>query len=261
MDFDRLKITYFILPDKAMSLTQRIQQGFLRLSLSRKVLLIGSAVLMLSPLMPWYDNRNGFGIGESLLGIQGPLFMAGFMVAVCGAIGFFNLFLPLMGKHFFDLRKKNGGLAMLLGFEALMVLVLANSVFFHPEFGTNVSHKTTRFGMIVAFVGLGLMIGAGYLLRRQEKSGQVEEIEDIMVNAEPEMTMERHHIPTSQWTTPRTHASVQTEIAQEANGVDPLTMDPKTRYKLMQARLKQQSSNESQSNLWGARSGASRIDH
>ena len=65
-----------------MSLTQRVKQGFLRLPMVKKAILLASGVLMLSVVLPWYDNRNSFGVGETYLGIQGPLFLVGVLVCV-----------------------------------------------------------------------------------------------------------------------------------------------------------------------------------
>ena len=88
-----------------MSLTQRVKQGFLRLPLMKKAILTGSAALVVSTVLPWYDLRNSFGVGATYLGIQGPLFVIGLLVLGCGLVSFFNMFFPLMGRQFFNLRK------------------------------------------------------------------------------------------------------------------------------------------------------------
>jgi hypothetical protein len=231
-----------------MSVTQRVKQGFLRLPFARKTILISSGILALSPLLPWYDNRNSFGIGESYLGIQGPLFLIGFLIMGFGIINFSNLFFPLLGKNFFQLRRKTGATSFMLGAQGLLLLVLANSVFFHPAFGEAVNKKSGA-GMFVAFMSLGIMLVSGYLARRKDSEEEPEPIE--MVNEIPEIT------PTQSYTAPvqayeRPHVS-----PQQVSSVDPLTLDPKTRYKMMQAQMRQnQITSGAPANYWGSGSNS-----
>lgn len=226
-----------------MSVTQRVKQGFLRLPFARKTILISSGALAISPLLPWYDNRNSFGIGESYLGIQGPLFLIGFLIMGFGIINFSNLFFPLLGKNFFQLRRKTGATSFMLGAQGLLLLVLANSVFFHPAFGEAVNKKSGA-GMFVAFMSLGIMLISGYLARRKDSEEEPEPIE--MVNEIPEP------MPSPVQSYERPHVS-----PQPASSVDPLTLDPKTRYKMMQAQMRQnQSTSGAPANYWGSGSNS-----
>lgn len=282
-----------------MALTKRVQQGFLRLPFARKAILVSSAILMVSPLLPWYDNRNGVGIGETFLGIQGPLFLIGVLVLSFGAINFFNMFFPLMGKNFFQLRKRSGITAILLGFQSLFLILIANSIFFHPSFGGEVS-KGTRFGMVVAFGAIAVMLLAGFITHKKEKKGENDAFDDFFQNPEaympepepepiqavptpvashgfgessmrslysPEETHTGHAYSASptpgrvsatpssysntmrpSYSAPSRVPSPRTENSSDEN-VDPLTLDAKTRYKMM--RSQQRRSTDSQGNLWG----------
>ncbi len=258
-----------------MSLTQRMKQGFLRLPLRKQVVLVASAGLMISPLLPWYDERNSFGVGDSYLGIQGPFFLIGFMVMGLGAISFFNMFLPLLGKNFFNLKNRGGIAGVLLGFQSALLMVVANSVFFHPDFGVNLSTKSTRFGMTFAFITTGLMMIAGWFSRNK-----VEETEEVLEYEEEEVqedrpfagpsyaSYEQARPVSSPVSAPVQDIPVQTSYAQPtaqptpvAASGDPLTMDAKTRYKLMQARLRSQNGSVhyggGNANFWGGRNGSS----
>ena len=243
-----------------MSVTKRVKQGFLRLPGAKKAILLSSATLMISGVLPWYDNRNSFGVGETYLGVEGPLFLAGILVMAFGAVSFFNLFFPLMGRNFFKLRRKSGMVSLLLGFQSLFLLIIANSVFYHPSFGTNLSHKATRFGMLIAFASIAFMVIAGYLANRREQKGEYDEdIEDIMTNVEPVQTVQPMPQPILQPTysapisrpVQTVRATPQPELRPQAdsefNG-DPLTLDAKTRYKMMRQQMRK--SQEAQSNLW-----------
>ncbi|QQR54633.1 hypothetical protein IPG41_05585 [Candidatus Peregrinibacteria bacterium] len=248
--FDRLKLIFPVI----MSLSQRMKQGFLRLPLRKQVVLLASAGLMISPLMPWYDERNSFGVGESYLGVQGPFFLIGFMVMGLGAIGFFNMFLPLLGKNFFNLKKKGGIASVLLGFQAALLMVVATSIFFHPDFGVNLSTKSTRFGMTFAFFMTGFMMIAGWFARR--KDSDVEEEVSVEEPVEEVEIQEDRPFAGPSYTQERVSQAVNTP----ASPVDPLILDPTTRYRLMQSRMRQAGGASmhygNNSNFWGGRHSA-----
>lgn len=254
-----------------MSLTQRVKQGFLRLPLMKKAILVSGAGLMLSTVMPWYDTRNSFGIGETYLGIQGPLFVIGALVLVCGAVSFSNIFFSLMGRKFFNLKKRGGTTSLILGAQSLLFVLMGNVIFYNPEFGTDVGSKTTRFGMVVAFVSIGTMIIAGWLARKKENEEE-DDVEDIMsdvmpVEAPVSHAMPSYSVPIS--STPVTpsyqmparpasayqQSSFTTPVAPVAPaGVDPLTLDARTRYKMMQSQGRY--SSNAKTNLWGSGRGS-----
>jgi len=259
-----------------MSATQRVKQGFLRLPTTKKLLLIASFMLMISAVLPWYDNQNSFGTGETYLGIQGPLFMVGFIVLALGTVNFLNMFLPLTGKNFSKMKRNSGLLSMILGAQSALLLLVSNTVFLHPEFGTNVNHKATSFGMTLAFLSIGTLIIGGWWAKRKEASGEyaqrekeieeAEEAEEAQAAAasiqavQPEPVPVMHTQPlysptpqaTPQYEAPQTqvipdYEPVRPEPVTPSN-VDPLTLDAKTRYKLMKQRERQ--SSHSRNNLW-----------
>lgn len=259
-----------------MSLTQRIKQGFLRQPLVKKAILLSSATLMLSAVLPWYDNRNSFGIGDTYLAIQGPLFLVGYLVLGCGLISFLNMFLPLVGRKFFDMKKKGGMAAFVLGLQSLFAIVIANSVFYHPNFGTNVGQKTTRFGMLVAFASICVMVIAGFIAHKKEKAGKYDDIEDVFSNpvVEPQTQSSPSNFSAPRTTSfdnfysPSSSSSTQRSVqpsGYQAQGspesynddstkVDPLTLDAKTRYRMM--RSQQRYSDTARTNLWGSGGGS-----
>lgn len=263
-----------------MSITQRAKQGFLRLPAVKKAILLSSAALMISAIMPWYDNRNSFGVGETFLGVQGPLFLVGALVMAFGAISFFNMFFPLLGRNFFKLKRKSGVTAMILGAQSLFLLVVANSVFFHPSFGTNVSHKATRFGMVIAFASIGIMLISGWVTYRREKAGKFEDIEDFMTNpttdvfepANQNLSSSGLGYSPSRATTATlarpngaygggVNSSNKPSVSSSAvgavgapDGVDPLTIDAKTRYKMIRSQARY--SGNAKRNLWGGGQGS-----
>ncbi len=253
-----------------MSITKRLQQGFLRLPLAKKAVLVSSALLAFSPVLPWYDNRNSFGVGESFIGLKGPLFLVGILCLAFGAISFFNLFFPLMGRNFFRLKRKAGAMSSVFGLQSLILLVIANSVFFHPSFGVNVAHKGTRFGMMLAFVTAGIMFVAGWVAHRQEKNAPEEETDEAMVNPSPTPTFQATPEPAAAFQThrpvhtppihaPSVHAANEAQSVPSAFVGDPLTLDIKTRYKLMRSQERQSAG--ARENLWGTPSTPTHDDY
>ena len=232
-----------------MSLTQRVKQGFLRLPFSKKAILFSSGALMLSTVMPWYDERNSFGIGDTYLGVQGPLFLVGLLVLGFAAITFFNLFFPLMGRNFFNLRRRGGSVALILGAQSLLLLGVANSVFYHPQFGLNLTNKGTRFGMMMAFFCVGAMMISGWMTRRKES----EESVDMEAYVEP-VEVERAATVSPVFTPMPTPESYSVPVQEPQAAVDPLTLDAKTRYRMMQAQDRY--SARARTNLWGSGNGS-----
>lgn len=152
-----------------MSLTQRIKQGYLRLPGIEKLVLFGSASLMLSPLMPWYDSMRGYTV-ETILGVEGPMFLMGIFVGGFGLASFLRVFLPMSGLRAPLSRFSPSRLSGICGLQSLLILALSNSVFFHPDFALSSTHKATRMGMFAAFLGVFLMLTAAYFGRRVKAS-------------------------------------------------------------------------------------------
>ncbi|MBT7483667.1 hypothetical protein HN748_00680 [Candidatus Peregrinibacteria bacterium] len=149
--------------------SRRLKTSLSRLDVTRKWILISSAILALSAILPWYEDLDAFGAGDLYLGITGPLFLVGLMVLASAVFIGSWILLPLRGKRLPDIPVKEGALYTFLGIQNLLLLLVANSVFFHPKFGVNITLKDTRFGMILAFVGVIAIIWSGYQLYRKER--------------------------------------------------------------------------------------------
>ncbi len=169
-----------------MSLTQRIKQGYLRLPGAEKAIFIGSGLIMLSPLLPWYDSMKGYVI-ETIMGVSGPLFLLGILTMAFGGLTFFHMFMPFLGSSFFK-NSELSKLANFCGFEALLMLVISNSIFFSTDFGGAVTHKGTRFGMMIAFAGIALTIGGAYFAKG--KSRNVVEVKENFYSTPVQMPVE-----------------------------------------------------------------------
>lgn len=143
------------------------------LEVTRKWVFLSSAVIAVSSFLPWYKDLDAFGAGDLYLGVSGPLFLVGLMVLATSLLIGAWILLPALGKRLPRFHFKEGEVFMFLGVQDLVLLLIANSVFFHPKFGVNITLKETGFGMIVAFIGVFLLLWSGYNLYRKEKHNAI----------------------------------------------------------------------------------------
>lgn len=190
----------------------RLNLNLARLDSTRKWVILSSGVVALSTLMPWYLDRDAFGVGARYLGLNGPLFLVGWTLLLTAlGVGLWNL-MPAMGRSVPRLPLNEGTLFTAIGLQNLFLLLIANSVFFHPKFGVNITLKETQFGMLVAFGGVLLMIWSGYQKMRQESKPSIRIEEEA-----PLIRMPRDHSAPV-----RRDASLSEE---EKPKVQPLRMD------------------------------------
>lgn len=155
------------------------------MDVTRKWLFASAVILALSTVMPWYKDLDAFGAGDLYLGVTGPLFLIGLMVLASAILVGAWIVLPTTGRRLPSLPVKEGAFYTFLGVQDLLLLLVANSVFFHPKFGVNITLKSTEFGMIAAFAGVLLMIWSGYRLYRKEarrgipQEGRLEKLVDM----------------------------------------------------------------------------------
>jgi len=140
-----------------------------KLSLGKKMVLIGSLVSFVGVFLPWYQDIDRFNTGDTFLGITGPLYLAGLIVLFASGISLmfigFNLSnkplpkLPLSEKHFYVFASA----------LSLLMLVLTSSVYSHNRFGMNITDKNIGIGMIMAFAGVAFWMLGGVLSNRKKK--------------------------------------------------------------------------------------------
>lgn len=137
--------------------------------------MIGGLLTALSVFMPWYSDVDKFNIGETFLGISGPLYLAGFFVFVSGAVSMALIAMKMMEKNMPRLPMKEAQMHIAGSVLSLFMLVLTASAYFHPRFGVNLTDKSLGFGMIIAFIGTGvMMIGGLLVMKAKEVSFDVE---------------------------------------------------------------------------------------
>jgi len=144
-----------------------IKTRFLNLPTSQKLVGVGALLALVSAVLPWYQDFDTFNTGVQFLGITGPLYLVGFII-----IGFSLFTLILTGFYLFDkkipdLPMKESLIYILSGATSLFLLLIANSVYFHREFGTNITSKEYGIGMMIALAG-ALAITIGGIMQSRE---------------------------------------------------------------------------------------------
>lgn len=149
------------------------------LPLPKKIILTGSFLAFISVFMPWYSDIDRFKIGDTFLGITGPLYLAGLIVLLASASSLLMIIMILMEKPLPKLPLKDSHLNIFNGALSLLMLILTISVYFHPKFGLNITEKNLEFGMVLSFIGVGVLILGSILLIRTkevnfEEEGRIE---------------------------------------------------------------------------------------
>jgi len=113
---------------------RNLKTAFSRLSRPKKVVLVTSVLIVLSCIMPWYQDLSVYGVGDTYLGVTGPLFLAGVFILALSGFTALMIGMPMMGKRFLKLPVKGSLIAMIAGVQSLFLLLIANSVFYHSIF-------------------------------------------------------------------------------------------------------------------------------
>ncbi len=147
--------------------TNTIKNKFLNLPLPQKLIGGGALLALIGSLLPWYQDFDAFNHGVQFLGVTGPLYLVGFIII---SLSIFSLILTgfyIFEKSLPDLPMKESLVYILSGATGLFLLLIANSVYFHKDFGTNITSKEYGIGMMIALVGT-IAVTLGGILQSRE---------------------------------------------------------------------------------------------
>lgn len=156
-----LSITYKTVP------APRIKDKLLKLPMPQKMIGVGALLALIGSFLPWYKDIDSFNTGDQFLGITGPLYLVGYII-----IGLSIFSLILTSFYFFEknipsLPIKESLIYILSGAFTLFLVIVANSVYFHPKFGINITSKEHQIGILLALIGsIGITTG-GFLQNRE----------------------------------------------------------------------------------------------
>lgn len=158
---------------------KRILQLVSDLPLPKKILGAGTLLMIISLFLPWYMDKDAFNIGVEFSGVSGPLFLMGLTLLALSVLSVATLIMGGMNKKVPFLPFKSSALYLFNGLFSFYVLLIANSVYFHQNFGLNITFKQSRFGMFFAFIAASLITIGGYLDSRDKGSIMKEFHEDL----------------------------------------------------------------------------------
>lgn len=144
-----------------------IKHKLLNLPMPQKVIGTGALLALIGAFLPWYKDIDSFNTGDLFFGITGPLYLIGYIII---ALSIFALILTgfyLLDKKIPPLPMKESVIYILSGGVTLFLMIIANSVYFHPKFGINITSKEHQIGMLLALIGATAITIGGILQNRE----------------------------------------------------------------------------------------------
>lgn len=146
----------------------RLKETFFRLPRHIKLIGIGGLLLAVSTIMPWYADLDSYRIGDEFLGVTGPASFVGIVIFLLSGFSLWIFSYHLLERRVPRLPVREAIVHFATAVESLFLLLVVNSIYFHPKFGVNITLKESRFGMTLAVIGgLVLLIG-GYFQNKEE---------------------------------------------------------------------------------------------
>lgn len=141
----------------------RLTQIIAELPFEKKLVGIGSILMVVSLFFPWYQDVDSFRTGDTFTGLTGPLYLIGFTFLVASSLSLMVMVMDYLDKKVPLFKVKASKLHMYSGIFAFYLLFVVGSVYFHPAFGVNITLKQSGFGMFMAYAAAALITSGGYL--------------------------------------------------------------------------------------------------
>lgn len=152
---------------------QRIQDKFNNLPTHQKFIGIGALIAIISSFLTWYKDIDAFDRGGAYLGITGPLYLIGYVIICLSAFSLGLTILHLLERKIPSLPVKESIVYILSGATSLFLLIIANSIYFHPQFGLNITSKEYGIGMMLAFIGAIAITTGGAMKNRESGTNRL----------------------------------------------------------------------------------------
>jgi len=161
-----------------------IVDKFGRLPFGLKLVSVGSFLTFVSVVLPWYADLDTFNTGDKFIGLSGPLYLLGFLIMALAGTALILSALRVLGKKLPDLPLEEAHFHIFVGAMSMFLLIITSSIYFHSKFGVNITMKEMRFGMIMAFLGAGLVLFGGLSLNKMrgvsfEGEGKLDKLIDV----------------------------------------------------------------------------------
>ena len=150
--------------------TPSITKIIAELPFEKKLAAAGSILMIVSLFFPWYQDLDSFRTGDTFIGLNGPLYFAGFTLLMLASLSLLVIITDYLDKKIPLFNIKASRFHLLTGIFSFYMLFLIGSVYFNPNFGVNITLKQSQFGMFMAYISASLITIGGYLSGRERKS-------------------------------------------------------------------------------------------
>lgn len=169
--------------------TRNLIHRIKELSTEQKFAFWGSLLVAASVFFPWYSDLDAFKTGDTFLGITGPLYLAGILMFGIGATSLATTLHRNTREKIERIFSSIGNFYLISAGFSGFLLLLADSIYLHPNFGVNIAIKELRIGMLIGLAGVVALAFGGYLLRKRQHSHRHIDIDS---NLEPLIKMPEH---------------------------------------------------------------------
>lgn len=150
--------------------TPHISDIIRSLTFDKKLLAVGSILMVLSLFFPWYVDADSFRISTVFIGLNGPLYLVGLTFLVLSSITLMFLVMDYFNKKMPLFAIKPSKFYVGFGLASFYLLMIVNTVYFDKNFGVNIAMKQSGFGMFMAFIAAALITIGGYMSTRERTS-------------------------------------------------------------------------------------------
>lgn len=151
-----------------------------------KGLLLGLFISIVALFLPWYSDIDSFGSGINYSAVTGPASLIG--------ISMFALNLVTLGLiwHAASFKKESkvsrSALETWAGPAYLYAGFILFSIYFHSDFGLNVTSKSISYGLVIGAIGGVITTYSAFMFKDKDFSHvNPETVEDVLVNENPEL--------------------------------------------------------------------------
>lgn len=150
--------------------TSRLKESFTRAPRQSKVMIVAGSLLALSTFFPWYQDVDTYRTGDQFLGVTGPTSFIGFSILALSLASVLLNSYAMLGKKLIKLPWKDSSFHLFASLESLFLLAVANTIFFNPQFGINITLKESQFGMTIALLSCAAFVYGAYLAHKSAKA-------------------------------------------------------------------------------------------
>jgi len=149
-----------------------------------KGLLLGLLISSIALFLPWYSDLDSYKSGATFLAVSGPASLIGITTLLFNLSVIFSILYAIKFKKDLINRKLLEDLAGPVYLYAALILF---SIYFHPDFGLNVTQKTMSFGSYIGIFGGIVSTYSSLVFKVKDlKHANPEIVEDVLSMEDPE---------------------------------------------------------------------------